>query len=198
MAVRNSTNTQYPITSGTDRGICFYDAAASTPQIKTSTTLLLNSDGTLNDSTKALFKAYYNANTGTVVPGNTDYILKPNTIAYDLTSSFNTSTGTFTAPTDGKYQFVLSILLASLGILTTRLQLFASTSTESYGIEDRNIGSLLFSGSYRSTGCTDGITMAVGQTLQFKINISGIASSAAIGGGALTTRPSCISGWRIG
>lgn len=193
----NGLSNFYDLTNGTNKGICYFDSSASPRQIKTSSTLLLNSDGSLKDTTKAAFKAYYNANTGTVVPGNTDYTLLPNTIAYDLTSSFNTSTGTFTAPAPGKYQFVLSILLTSLGILTTRLQLFASTSTESYGIEDRNIASLLFSGGYRSTGCTDGITMALGQTIQFKLNISGIASAASIGGGALTARPSCISGWRI-
>lgn len=193
----NGLSNFYDLTNGTNKGICYFDSSASPRQIKSSSKLLLNSDGTLNDTTKAAFKAYYNANTGAVVPAGTDYILKPNTIAYDSTSSFNTSTGTFTAPYTKNYQFVLSILLSSLGLATGRLQLFASTSTESYGIEDRNIGSLLFSGGYRSTGCTDGIFMTAGQTIQFKINIAGLLTAASIGGGALTARPSCISGWAL-
>lgn len=149
------------------------------------------------NSSRALFKAYYGANTGLVIPSGTDYTLLPNTIAYDLTSSFNISTGTFTAPYTRRYQFVLSIGLASLGLTTGRLQLFVPTSTETYVIEDRNIGSLLFSGSYRSSGTTDGISLNQGQTVQFKINISGILTSAAIAGGALTARPSSISGWSL-
>ena len=149
------------------------------------------------NSSRALFKAYYSANTGLVIPAGTDYVLLPNTIAYDLTSSWNAATGTFTAPFTRKYQFVLSIGLASLGVATGRLQLFASTSTETYVIEDRNIGSLLFSGGYRSSGTTDGISLNQGQTIQFKINIAGLLTSAAIAGGALTARPSSISGWSL-
>lgn len=193
----NGLSNLYDLTNGIDKGFCYFDALTNPKQIKSSSTIKLNSDGSILDSTKAMFKAYYNANTGNIVPSGTDYTLLPNTIAYDLTSSFNTSTGTFTAPFAGKYQFILSILLSSLGLTTGRLQLFAATNIESYGIEDRNVGSLLFSGGYRSSGTTDGISMSAGQTIQFKINIAGILTSAAIGGGTLISRPSCISGWRI-
>lgn len=199
---QNIFSNQYPITNGIDRGICYYDGTTTVPQIKTSQTLLLNSDGTITDTTRANFKAYYSANSPINIAAGNDYILVPNVKVFDDANNFNTGTGTFTANVAGKYKFHMGVRAISLSIAAltnARVQSYALSSTEVGIAEDRLFSALIsLNSSYFSVGDTTIMNLALNQTVQFHVILSGILGFYGIGGGTLTSlTTTTISGWRI-
>ena len=140
---------------------------------------------------KARFKAFYSANTPINIPAGSNYILVPNTKAFDDTNSFNTGTGTFIAPANGDYIFYSCVQAASIGLslLTPpRIQVYAQTSTEIARIEDRVFNVLIsLGGIYVSTGNTGIMRLTAGQALQLHLIISNTTGAYAISGGSLTS-----------
>lgn len=201
---QNLFSNQYPLTNATDRGLCFYDGNTSSqanPQIKTCPNLLYNSDGTITDTTRPIFKVYYNANTAANIAGGSDYILMPNAKAFDDTNSFNLGTGTFLPTTAGRHLFhiMARAFSISLSIGAARAQSYALSSTEVGVAEDRAFNALIsLNSSYVSVGNTTIMNLAVNQPVQFHLIISNILGVYGVSGGTLTSlNTTVISGWRL-
>ena len=80
----------------------------------------------------ASFEAYVTSTSSGVTGDSTAYNIASYTTVYDTTSSFNASTGVFTAPVTGCYMFYACILLGSIGSGNTNgLALFISNGLPS-------------------------------------------------------------------
>lgn len=134
-----------------------------------------------------------------------DFPIDPLPLVF-VSSSQPLSTNTAYVFEAGSFEYALPTISARNDLLELKLQ-----GADSYTITQGDLQSIIVGanattigtagkmtcGVMDPEGTTDGISMTAGQTIQFKINIAGILTAASIGGGALTTRPSCISGWAL-
>jgi C1q domain-containing protein len=74
----------------------------------------LSSGGVMTNSTQPAFVAYCSANKSNVTGDGTQYIVVFDTTLKNVGASYNTSTGVFTAPVTGTYQFN-TIIFSNLG-----------------------------------------------------------------------------------
>ena len=116
IALRNSDNVVYHqsgsadqivfLDSGQDTMALFHDDAIQF-NIDNSVAFDINGAGEVTKPLQPSFHAVRSGNqTGYNANSTANHTLVYNAVAYDIGSNFNTSTGRFTAPVDGTYQFV--------------------------------------------------------------------------------------------
>lgn len=122
-----------------------------------------------------------NTVTDTAVTGDgTLYTVVCNAEAYDITSSYDLSTGIFTAPIAGKYLLSFTVGLASMGAAHTDQVIQIVTTARTYQTNDI-FTSNPFTRKYPTM--TVVADMAMGDTAAFKIQISGSTKTVDVIGG---------------
>lgn len=143
--------------------------------------------GTMTNSGQPAFLGIRNAAVTNVTGDGTFYTVPFNLEIFDRTSSFDPSSGVFTAPTTGVYQFNLGVTIVNLTSSHTWFLLVLATSNRSYTLADINpgtiassVGSLHFSGSVLAD-------MDTGDTASMTIYVSGSTKTIGLSSSTVTT-----------
>jgi hypothetical protein len=145
------------------------------------------------------FMAFLNANS-TALTAATTYTFSTGlpgapgvTTAYDVTSSFASATGLFTAPVTGRYRFMTTWTFAALagGATNGTLQLVPSTANRLFQ-SVVNIGGIRTGTNTASLTCIGDIDMASGDTMKATYVVTG--SSASTVTGSTTAQTTFFSG----
>ena len=142
------------------------------------------------------FLAYPSANITNVTGDGTAYTVIWNTTSFDLDSNFNTTTGTFTAPIAGKYQFNLVINVSGMSAGTTS---FVAAIVASGGITYRLPTNVFTAGINSQDTCTGSvlINLAASETVTTTVTVGGGTKTANVVGNPASTYSSHWSGYLV-
>lgn len=151
--------------------------------------LLISSSGAMTLPSQPSFLAYLSTNASAVTGDGSPYTLLCDTEIFDKSSSYNTSTGVFTAPTigaaQGIYQFDVGVTLAA-GTISTSTSFIVKLQTTQFNFLPIAINP---NAATISAGLTQTFSlkaqMAPGDTAFVVITVAGlIAATVSIAGGA--------------
>lgn len=192
----NQIGNKYPLDNEIPNALIGYDATNHTMQCIPGITV---TNGLITNTNSPSFLAYWASNATNVTGDGTVYTLTTTTKVYDNKNNWNGSI--FTAPNyDDNYKFDVCLRLSGFLALTTNLILYAQTTSQMCYICNLNITSLILSGGYLAIGSTPVMRVLANQTVQFKLQVSGtigLGKVISVIGGALTSGPSQISGYRV-
>jgi len=158
---------------------------SSNNQLGPNSSLVMTSNGAMLLAQQPSFMAYLSTNATGATGDGTTYTVIFDTVVFDKSSSYNNSSGAFSAPVAGVYQFDGAINLAAGTISTsTSFQVKLLTDGGSfYPIQiNPNAGTI-------SGGLTQSFSLKAnmlgGDIAQVQVTVSGlIAATVAIGGSA--------------
>ncbi len=127
------------------------------------------------------FNAYLNADASNVTGDGTNYTIIWNTTTFDRNSNFNTSTGTFTAPVTGIYQFNVTIQANGLSAADTDFVAALVTTGQTYNIARETI-SVTISSNTIIRNYSVLVPMTAADTATVTILIAGSTKTANITG----------------
>jgi hypothetical protein len=158
MALEVQTSQAIAATDATKIGLCNFDSSDFAVDANGFVTF------TGASATTCIFSAYLSSTQSNVTGDGTVYTIPFNTALVNLSGSYNTGTGIFTAPTTGNYFFTCSVNVD--GLLTTHTDGILSLSGSNY--ENRffrcNFGAIASSGIVQASGSVI-IPMTAGQTM---------------------------------
>ena len=163
-----------------------------------TTKLTVTPDGAVNLPSQPSFFAYSNAaqapSTG---DGTVAQIVFPD-VDFNVSNSYNATTGVFTAPVTGKYLFGAALLMGGIAVPMNQLDLYFIVSGAGTGQSVRicslNPTPVIFAGQFFATTGTHMTEMTAGQTINVRIAITGGALDAFVVGNAGAERRSYFYG----
>jgi len=147
----------------------------------------LKSDGTNFVSTSPVyFSSYLSANASNVTGDGTEYILICDTITAQVGgTNYSGSTGVFTAPSTGFYQFSTSLFITGLTASHTEgIGIFNWSVRSNRFIDIGNIGAQRNSSNQYGIGSSWGIYMTSGDTISIRLFVVGGTKVVGVLGGA--------------
>lgn len=146
--------------------------------------------------TTCLFSAYRSSTASDVTGDGTAYTIPFNTAVINLSGSYNTGTGVFTAPTTGNYLFTSTVNIQ--GLLTGHTEGIFSFNGSNY--ETRfaryNMGAMATSGVFSASGSVI-VPMTAGQTMSVFVFVTNGAKVVDVVGAAAPVFYTNFSGYLI-
>lgn len=148
----------------------------------------VDSTGRTTNTVQPAFHAFLTASTANNVTGDgTIYTIVFDGEHFDVGSSFNTGTGTFTAPKTGKYMFVVNLMTTnSVGSQTTG-QLLLVTTARTYQSYYDNPTTVKNTGNFYGKQLTIIADMTASDTAIVQLQMSGSTKTVGIFGDATGT-----------
>lgn len=134
----------------------------------------------------AFFIATISSDVLNVTGDNTAYFVVFNTESVDVGGNYNTSTGKFTAPVDGYYEFITSLLLGGLSAShTTGKFNFTKNSVEVGSAFRGNFSQIADAGANFAASCSCILELNAGDEIQVLLQVDGAAKDVDLltGGG---------------
>jgi hypothetical protein len=152
-----------------------------------------------NNSSLPMFSAYKSANTLNATGNGTTVTVVFDTEIFDQGGVYDNATGTFTAPSDGRYFFEATIAALNIGAAHTSGTAFFLAAGTTYVGQSQNAGAMreLTSNSLNWL-CHDVIDLIAGQTVVVRFVVSNSTLTVTLAGNApplITTR---FAAWKIG
>jgi hypothetical protein len=165
----DQTITQYAIQKGGANNILANSVAT------------LNASDYYNNTAQPCFCAIVQASGPSNVTGNgTAYTVIFDTKSFDQSTSYNTSTGIFTAPVTGRYQFNISITMNNVLVANTLGEILLVTTLGTWKLSNANYGVMFeaFSG-LQTLGLSASIIvpMTATNTAKVQLNVFGNATA---------------------
>lgn len=112
----------------------------------------ISTSGEITSDYQPKFHAYVNANVNNVTGDGTLYTIIGNTEKFDIGSNYSTSTGIFTAPVDGQYQFNGTVTLNGILSTHTTVGLYLVTTGATYILNSQDPSNSAASGVLTISG----------------------------------------------
>lgn len=148
--------------------------------------------GAVKNTSTPCFLASLTTTVTNVTGDGTTYTFIPDTLVYDQGSNFNISTGVFTAPITGKYQFTCFMELNGLTSSYNDVRINAVSTLRTYRMLRINPSSIIV-GNLLLSGNTIQVDMNSTNTISFTLLVAGSTKSVGLLGEA-TNCDSAISG----
>jgi len=144
------------------------------------------------------FSAYKSAATTNVTGDGTDYTVIFDQTIYNVGSAYNTSTGIFTAPSTGIYEFNFAVFLSSIAAGHTAMTMFIQTTSANFSGPLINPEVVAVSGSFATT-MSVGVSMTQGDTARVVVAVDNSTKTVGVFGQALSSGAvTYFSGYLVG
>lgn len=148
--------------------------------------------GEINYPLQPCFFANLSGSVSNVTGDGTGYTIICDNVAFDQTSSYNNSTGVFTAPVAGKYLFSCAIAISNIGAGHTSGRFFIAASSQIIEFEQNSPAATQNSDTNLVVNGTAIISLAASATVSIKVNVNNSTKTiGVIGSGSLTSSPYC-------
>lgn len=142
-----------------------------------------NNSGFLNYPAQPAFSAYNSTTQSNVTGDGTVYTVQFDTELFDQSSNFDTGTGVFTAPINGKYRLSCNLVIADIGMLHTSLQLYFNLTGKTATIVQFNPNVIAVGGELAINGSIL-LPMSATDTCSVILVVSGSTKTVDITGGS--------------
>ncbi len=129
--------------------------------------------GQINYPLQPAFLAYVNTTTNNVTGDGTVYTLIPEVEVFDQSNSYDTTTGTFTAPITGRYQINAGVGVTQLGVANTSGKILIVTSNRTYQNFEVNYGTIAAGGADANAQISTLADMDSADTAIVQVAVSG-------------------------
>lgn len=137
----------------------------------------VSTGGVYSNTNQPAFIAYASGNLSNVTGDGTDYLIILDTTIVNQATAYNTSTGVFTAPVTGIYQFSATIY-AALTASDTSLQGYFKATSDNVYFADENTSAILVSSDFVINGSAF-IKMTANDTCSLHVIANGAGSKDA-------------------
>jgi hypothetical protein len=143
------------------------------------------------------FSSYLSASVTNVTGDATPYTLIFDSTTNNVGTNYNTSTGVFTAPVTGLYQFNYSVTLNNLSVdFTVARFIFnvtdaSNTPQQLVGFGELNPGVVLDAANLLQLAGSALVPMTAGWKAHISVIVSGSTKTVGVNGGAATADPKC-------
>jgi hypothetical protein len=182
----NWTSAAAPIASpgsSTNRAIATWNGTSGNALFNNST-ITIDSTGRVSNTAQPAFSAYVTTQSASVTGDGTLYKIVSYTSTFDQGSNFNTTTGTYTAPIAGRYQFNYTIWCAGVTASHNQGILEIITTSQTVRLSQLNWGAVR-DGISNIVQLSGGIllNMSASDTASLNVIVSSGTKVVQIGGG---------------
>lgn len=167
----------------TSTGIVKYDGTS----LVTSSTALIDSSNRQTNSSQPCFLANKSSSSSNVTGDGTTYTVIFDVEQVDQGSNYDNSTGIFTAPIAGRYQFNANVTVTGMTSAMNFGNLTLLTTGSVYNGLRANYGAIRDSGNVICVSISVIATMAANDTAKIQINIAGGTKVATVFGQAFSS-----------
>lgn len=157
-----------------DNGVSHFDSEYFT----------VDSNGFVSAAVKPAFLAYLNTTVNNVTGDGTLYVPLFDTVSYDITSNYNTGTGTFTVPKTGIYLMSAQINFAGItsSMTSGNLFIYVNGTTKYQGNSGNAYTFAAVPSAFESFVATCNIYLTAGDTVQVLVQVSLGTKTVSING----------------
>jgi len=164
----------------TDNAVVRGDGGAT--GVKTSTVVISNA-GQMTNASQPAFKAYVSAPVLNVTGDGTGYTVIFDTELFDIGNSYDNSTGIFTVPVTGKYQFHFNCYFSGLTAAFTSGRLWI-TGTQNIASITLNPGVIREPGNALILQVSGMASLNAGDTVRCSLTVSGDTKTVSVNNGS--------------
>jgi hypothetical protein len=136
----------------------------------------LSSGGVMTNTTQPAFSAYLNSTQSNIAGDGTLATIIFDTPRFDNTSSYNTSTGIFTAPVAGNY-FFTALIFAYTTSVFTECDIFLTKNASTYQLHTQTQGVIGAATTLTTNTMTGIIPLAANDTIKVQMNAYTVANT---------------------